>query len=316
VDTDNNLLLCLLAVQTLGGRDVPAASAVFKGLKEVLDQAKDAKYVEQAKTAVPATTKTGKSSKKKVDVLNLTEEGRRFLQQAGSPEVAAAQAAGALIALRQGLEAERAALREQVTAALAAKGKGKEDKLSQEVSRLAKVVEGIQSKLQKLEEAVRGQEGESPLARIDHGFEALRARLDQLLAGLPAPSAAPRPEAARPREAGTPPREPPRLAEVPSATMGEEARPSLRSVLRNAYETLCCFREFEDGVVNLPRLYQEARQALPDLTTETFRREIASLWDKREVELHILNEVRETTELDKAIRRNENLYYFIYWPQP
>jgi hypothetical protein len=68
-------------------------------------------------------------------------------------------------------------------------------------------------------------------------------------------------------------------------------------------------------MVDLPRLYHEARRARPDLTVADFHRELQALEGKRVLELHIRNEVHDAPEPDKGIRRNDKLYYFVYWPR-
>ena len=67
--------------------------------------------------------------------------------------------------------------------------------------------------------------------------------------------------------------------------------------------------------MELPRLFHEARRSRPGLSVEEFQRELLALEAKRVVDLHIRNEVRDAPEADKAIRRNDKLYYFVYWPQ-
>jgi hypothetical protein len=91
---------------------------------------------------------------------------------------------------------------------------------------------------------------------------------------------------------------------------------TIRTALRQAYDRLCCFREFQNGLVELPRLYDETARAVPSLTLDNFRREVESLWEEKKAELHILNEVREATEPHKAIQRDNKLYYFMYWRTP
>ena len=49
---------------------------------------------------------------------------------------------------------------------------------------------------------------------------------------------------------------------------------------------------------------------------EAFHRELEALWHRRELELKVLNDVRSAVEPDKGIRHGDNLYYFVYWPNP
>src|SRR5262249_24536637 len=99
---------------------------------------------------------------------------------------------------------------------------------------------------------------------------------------------------------------------VPEAPPPESVD-TLRTALRTAYDRLCCYREFQDGLVELPRLYDEAAKAVPELSVAAFRREVESLWQNNAVQLRILNEVREAEEAEKAIQRDNKLYYFLYW---
>lgn len=52
---------------------------------------------------------------------------------------------------------------------------------------------------------------------------------------------------------------------------------------------------------------------LHNLSVEEFHQELVKLWDARQLDLMVLNEVRRATEPDKAIRRGDNLYYFVKW---
>ena len=90
----------------------------------------------------------------------------------------------------------------------------------------------------------------------------------------------------------------------------------MQAALRKAYDELKAhFREYQEGMVELPRLYHEVRRARPDLTVADFHRELLTLETNRVIDLHIRNEVRDAPEPDKAIRRNDKLYYFVYWPR-
>jgi len=71
--------------------------------------------------------------------------------------------------------------------------------------------------------------------------------------------------------------------------------------------------DFQDRLVPLYRLFHQARHMGGEFTVAEFHAELQSLWDKRELELQSLNEVRSAVEPDKAIRRGELLYYFVLW---
>jgi hypothetical protein len=275
------VLLSLLAVRLLGSQGVSANTEVLKGLGKAVAQAVEAGLLRESTVTPP--TRGGRPGKKSIKQLDLTETGAQLLRESGRPEVASS---AALAALRQGLAEDRRALREQILAALPAKGK-REPKLGQEVGRLSKVVSDLAARLAKLEEAVAAREGEAVLARIDQAFAALAARLEQ---------------------AG-----PPAAAVAPATAAGA---PVLRDVLRAAYDKFRHFLEYQDGLVDIPRLYHEARRALPGLTAQALHRELLDLWDRREVELHVLNEVQRAAEPDLGIRRDEKLFYFVYWKRP
>jgi hypothetical protein len=71
--------------------------------------------------------------------------------------------------------------------------------------------------------------------------------------------------------------------------------------------------EFQDRLVELPRLFDKAREELPGLTTAQFHDELLALEDERAVELHILNEVHAAKRPDLGIRRGNALYYYAFW---
>jgi DNA-binding MarR family transcriptional regulator len=315
MELDNRLLLPLLAVRMLGGRSVPEDDAALKELKKSLAEVVAKGWVQKqtVKLADPTKlTKKGAPSTKSQKVVHLTEEGEKVLREAAHPETLAATSAGVVVGLRESLEADRQALREQVIAALSPK---EDNKLRQELSKLSKAVEGLAEKVEKLESLVADPgSADHLLARIDQAFAALSTRVDGTLKVFPATS----PPVHPPRPAHVSP--PPAAVREPVSgehETAESATPqSVRTVLHNAYERLCHFREFEDGLVELPRLYHEARKKLPGLTVEEFHRELDDLWSKRDVELHIINEVQRASEPEKGIRRDDYLYYYVYWNRP
>jgi hypothetical protein len=268
---------------------------LLKPLKKSLQEAKEKHWIEEAKIGVAATTKTGKTTMKKTPVLHLTEEGMRFLQEASSPEVLAATTSAHFSALTQGLEADRRKLRDDVVAFLAGQGtRGEKGSLAKELAEVSKAVTGLAGRIQKLEALLQGGVDDRVLLKIDEGFKALTTVLAKERPG-PAPA----------RQDKKPSPEPPAPEPVP-----------LQTALRSAYEKLCCFREFQDGLVEIPRLYHELRKSMADLSVPAFHAELQALWDARSVQLHVLNEVRSATEPEKGLRRNDKLYYYVYWPKP
>jgi hypothetical protein len=303
METDPNLLLALLAVRILGGQSVPAGAPTLKGFKEAIRTATERQLLEEAKAGVPSTNKAGKTTMKKIAVLNLTGEGERFLYASAPPEAFAATAAAHLAGLRQSLEVDRQRLRQEVLGALTAKGGAKGGASpAKDIGQLAKTVAGLSARLEKLEAKLQGGADEQVLARIDQAFATLTTRLERSLpTSLPGPSPSTKHEPVAPtHEAPRPP--------------GLAAQP-LRATMRAAYDKLSCFREFQDGLVEIPRLYREVQATVPDVTVAALHRELEQLWSTREVQLHVLNEVRSAAEPDKGIRRNDKLYYYVYWPK-
>jgi hypothetical protein len=302
MELDNRLLVPLLVVRMLGGRSVPEDAPALKEVKKSLAEVVTKGWVqkETLKILDPSKpTKKGKPSTKTRKVVHLTEEGEKVLREAARPEDLAATSVGVLAGLRESLEADRQSLRAQVEAALAPKEDGK---LRQELNKLTKTVEGLAAKVGKLESLIPGPaDADKLLGQIEHAFAAMVARLESALDLRSATAMPTRPTAPAPA--------PPQQAET-------AAPQSLRTVLHDAYERLCHYREFQDGLVELPRLYHEARKKLPGLTVQEFHRELDDLWSRREVELHILNEVERASEPDKGIRRDDYLYYYVYWVRP
>lgn len=321
-----NVLVALLAVRALGGRSVPASHEVVKALKKTIQQAV-ANGLLKEDTLTEQVPVEGKKKPKtvKTKVVALTEEGERVLRASASAEALAATQARAVAAeveaLRRGLDADRDALKQQVQAALGGKGKDKGDKdYAKQLGELAKKVGELSARLEKLEGTQpKGGSAEALAAKIDEGFAALLSRLDRALQGLPKPAAhhpAPAAHHASPPIHLAPKPAPPPTHPAPAQQQPPAAPDTLQGILRKAYDELKAhYREYQEGMVELPRLYHEARQARPDLTVADFHRELLALEGQRLLDLHIRNEVRDAPEPEKAIRRNDKLYYFVYWPR-
>lgn len=104
------------------------------------------------------------------------------------------------------------------------------------------------------------------------------------------------------------------VAPLPTSPAAPAA--DLPAVLRRAYDRLRDLTDFRDGLVPLPRLYHEVLKTLPGLTVEEYHRALQPLWHDGQVELRVLNEVRTAREPEKAITRNDRLYYFLLWKTP
>jgi hypothetical protein len=279
-------LLVLLAVKLLGGTDVSKKADALKALKNFVPQAVAAGWL--AEGEVRPLNKKGKPGAA-VGALSVTPAGEEYLRQSSSPGAAMALAQARSAEVRRSIDADRTALREQVLAAVKPSGEGGA-KVGKEIAALSKAVSGVADRLTKLEAALAGTPVDAVLAKIDDAFRALATRLDRT--PPPAPT-------------GTVPTPPP-----------PKPSHSLRDVLHAAYEKLTRFVEFQDGLVDLPRLYQEAKRTQPDLTVAAMHRELKDLWAARELELQILNEVHRATEPDKGIWHNDSLLYYVFWKRP
>jgi hypothetical protein len=326
VQTEPNVLVALLAVRAIGGRSAPATHDVIKALKGPIKHAVEKGLLkEDVLTELVPVEGKKKPKAVKTKVVGLTESGESLLRASGDPEALAVTQArlvsSEVEALRRVLEADRSALRQQVQAALAGQTRDKgQDKLHAEVAKLTTALDGLAEKVKALQEKLpRGGGGaEALLARIDEGFANLGAKFDRALQGLPRSPVPAHPAGAAAQRTSTAAPPPGSTA----ATTRAEAAPKppdsvpLQAVLRRAYDELKAhYREYQEGMVELPRLFHEARRSRPGLSVEEFQRELLALEAKRVVDLHIRNEVRDAPEADKAIRRNDKLYYFVYWPQ-
>jgi hypothetical protein len=289
VEHDPQVLLVLLALRMEGGQ-APASGDILKGLKNGVKLARERGFVTDSTVSMPSTNKAGKTTMKKTSVVAMSEQGEAYLRQAASADVLATTGAGHLKALQKSLEADRLFLREEILKSVAPKGSKAKSNLEKEWPGLAKAVEELRKRLEKVESALQNQGQESALERIDQAFASLQRRLEATLASHPAQTA----------------HQPPQMP----------VSEPLQSQLQKAYQKLCQFVEFEDGLVEIPRLFHEARRSRPDLTIDAFHRELERLWSQRTLELKVLNEVRSASEPDKGIRRGDNLYYFVYWPSP
>jgi hypothetical protein len=360
VDTDPTLLVALLAVRTMGGH-APANAEVVKALKKPIQEAMGKGWLKDDQQTLTLPSEEGKKPKtKKIAVVALTEEGERVLQQSAHPDTLAAsqsrvheaqaraheahaQAAGDhWQKLAEELEADRAALKQKILEVLPSKSEGRDaarqekevGKLHGEVDKIAKAVEALVSRIQKLEESqpATGAGPEQILAKLEDGFAALRSKLDSSLAGRkptnPAatPPSPPPATAARPTPAPAPvpvqtsthaappkPTPPPAPAPAAPAQHTEPKKPdSLATILKKAHDELKAkHSEYRDALVDLPALYREAHRVQPDLTVAQFHQELNKLEQDRKIMLNVTPEGSKPPEADKGIMKNNKLYYTI-----
>ncbi len=103
---------------------------------------------------------------------------------------------------------------------------------------------------------------------------------------------------------------PPPVAPEPTPQLTPER---IRTGLKAAYDELCLDPDFEDKLVEIRRLYHEAKRGIPELTVEQFHHELEHLQGQRTVELQPLNEVQRAQETNLALRHGDRLLYYVMW---
>ena len=291
MESDPQLLLVLLAVR-MQGENPSAKLDIFKKLKPYLPTALEQQFIKQETIELTVVDK-GKTKKKKDAVINLTDAGKKYLETHAGSEAQAAAIAAQSQGLQKQLQADRDALRAEVKAALA--NKSTKSDAAAEIKALAVKMDDFAKRLANLESSVKPVSEDDLLGRIDQAFAGFDRKLASRLGSAVAT----------------------KQPNSPTSTPAAPSSPtSLRSILRKAYEDLCLYVEFEDGLVELPRLFHEARRAMSGLTVHAFHQELEALWSQKVLELKVINEVRSASEPDKALRRGDNLYYYVLWPQP
>lgn len=122
-----------------------------------------------------------------------------------------------------------------------------------------------------------------------------------------APAAPKTPETARAEKAA---------AEPPGKRGGPGS--ALRGALRDAHKHLTRFTKYNDGLVDLPALYAEAKKRVPNLSPAEFRSELEAA-DRKEgpegkLELQVLNETGSIADPHNVIgTRNDKQMGWAYW---
>ena len=305
MDTDPNLILALLAVRTLGGPSVPADADAIKALKKSVKEAVEKGWLKEDAVTETVPVEGKKPKTKKTAVVALTDEGERVLSEAARPEALAAARAKGVAALIEHLHADRAALKTQAAEALAAKGDDKPaEKAAAELAKLSKDLAALAGRIEKLEAVLSRPAGPGAiLAKFDEALAGLRARVEQALGGAPAAPAPAEPPAPAPAE-------PPSVAAPPPPPA---APPTLTQALHGAYERLKETPEYKQKMVELPRLYQEARRDRPSLSVAEYHQALRELEETRAIDLHLHPDAGNAADADKAVHRNNKVYYYIYW---
>ncbi len=278
MEVDPQVLLVLIALRLSGKRPVPAGEEPLKALKKPLQAAKDQDLV--IENEVPTLDKKGKPTKKLARVVDLTEKGAALLQANASPELQAAMAAQRQAALREQLEADRAALRREVLAALSAKPKGKTSDPAKVMDDLAKSVRQMADKLEKLESALRAGSDDALLARIDQAFAALETKLT-----------------------GRPPASPP--ASTTAAAWGDEVvRMAMEQRHRNPFQRL-----------TLPQVFEQLRAKHPHLTLGQFHDGLRRLQDEKRIRLGPFTQALATLDDPRnALFLDREVKYYVELP--
>lgn len=303
-------LLILATIRLLGGQHLDPKNASLKPHAASIEDLKGRYFLEHKEVSefVPGkpakSGKPGKAKEKKTLVLALTSKGRAALE--GDPRSASIAAASFLSDLKRQAAEDRAA----VLAALGKNETKSETVGNKEYSSLAKDLAALSAKIDALATRVAALDqpasGGSSATGVEEAFARYERRIETLSDWLKTSTA----HAAATPGAHSP--APPAAPEQPSP-QGKGA-PSLRDAIRSAYQELCFFREFEDGVVELPRLYRKLQQTPPGPSAADFHAELKRLVSERKAELKILNEVHLAQEPQLGIRDGA-LYYYIYWPE-
>jgi hypothetical protein len=159
------------------------------------------------------------------------------------------------------------------------------------------------------------------VAKVEEGTEATTGEAPAPKTTKPKaakPKATPKPTPAAEQPAGLPAVKPgaaqkPDAPEYVAAGRALLADDGFRQDLADAYNHQILFVEHRDGLVALPRLYDQVRRARPDLTLDQFHAAIDQLSRERQSELHVLNEVStEPTAKDNgSILRGDRLYHYV-----
>lgn len=156
------------------------------------------------------------------------------------------------------------------------------------------------------------------------------ARLKAAFAPEPPKAATPKAKAATPETPPAPkaaaPETPPKLGplgaaarpvndkEYQAAGNARLADPEFRGHLSDAYNHLTNFKEFQDGLVEIPRLYREVKKRSPGTTLDEFHASLAAARGNRAVELHVANEQAAAKDKPLAIEDNNRVFYYVTPP--
>ena len=81
--------------------------------------------------------------------------------------------------------------------------------------------------------------------------------------------------------------------------------------IKESFNKLSRFVEYRNGPVAIPHMFNDIKETNGDASLEDFKQELLRMWNDGEVELMILNEVREAVNPEWAISHDGALYYYI-----
>lgn len=133
--------------------------------------------------------------------------------------------------------------------------------------------------------------------------------------GKKVPSA-PKPPEVKAPEPKTEPKPPEITAEVKSVDSGAASPADVRNTIRESYDYMKKFKEFRDGVVEMRRLWYDAKERQPNLTVPEFHAQLQEMNKNHEIELRQLNEVGEAKDPELAIHENDSsgsprMFYYV-----
>lgn len=100
--------------------------------------------------------------------------------------------------------------------------------------------------------------------------------------------------------------------------------PAVRQAFVDAADHLSQFVEYQDGLIELPRMYREVAKRVPGLTVPQFQAAVWQVKESRAVELHVLNETRGVggAETEGSLKVNrtgklgdDRLYHYVRFPR-
>jgi hypothetical protein len=323
--SDEALVVCLRRVQTKvlplqskgGANPVEGIFPVGKAGNPLAERAQTEGWVEEVKEARTVTTR--RQNREQTTTRNvsigwrLSAKGQQFLAEKDSPKAVLE----ALLPLVKQLIDRKPQAAPDLTAFNATVKKATEECVGAIEKAFAGLQETIEAAFEKMQAVVVAAAPAAPAS--DHG-SVLRA-IQTVVGRLQSPAPVHMPEA---KLASTPPVQvapPPapvgeKIATpvpVPSPANAPISSETLRKTLKDVYDYLCRFEEFQSKLVELRRLYHEAKRHLSALTVEQFHEEMEALNREWKVELHILNEVMLAKERELAIWKNDRLYYYAFW---